>query len=51
MPPVRITFTPFRGSSRKLILIYVIAGIFVGQLGQMPSSSPAYRIAKILPTY
>jgi cytochrome oxidase assembly protein ShyY1 len=51
MPPVWITFTPFRGSSGQLILIYVIAGIFVGQLGQMPSSSPAYRIARILPTY
>jgi hypothetical protein len=51
MPPVWITSTPFRRSSGKLILIYIIAGIFVGQLGQMPSSSPAHRIARILPTY
>jgi ABC-2 type transport system permease protein len=34
-----------------LILIYIVAGIFVGQLGQLLSSSPAYRIARILPTY
>jgi ABC-type branched-subunit amino acid transport system ATPase component len=31
--------------------IDIIAGIFVGQLGEMLSSSPAYQIARILPTY
>jgi ABC-2 type transport system permease protein len=34
-----------------VIFIYIIAGIFVGQLGGMLSSSPAHFIARILPTY
>ncbi len=34
-----------------VILIYIIAGIFVGPLGQLLSNSPVIRIAKVLPTY
>jgi ABC-2 type transport system permease protein len=34
-----------------VILIYIIAGLFVGPLGQLLSNSPALWIAKALPTY
>jgi ABC-2 type transport system permease protein len=34
-----------------VILIYVVAGIFVGPLGQLLRNSPALWIAKALPTY
>jgi ABC-2 type transport system permease protein len=34
-----------------VILIYILAGIFVGPLGQLLSNSPAIWIAKSLPTY
>ena len=34
-----------------VMLIYIIAGIFVGPLGELLSSSPVSRIARLLPTY
>jgi ABC-2 type transport system permease protein len=34
-----------------VMIIYILAGIFVGPLGQLLSSSPASSIAKVLPTY
>ncbi len=40
-----------RLSARPVILIYILAGIFVGPLGQLLSKSPVIRIAKALPTY
>lgn len=34
-----------------VIIIYILAGLFVGPLGQLLSSNPASRLARILPTY
>jgi hypothetical protein len=34
-----------------VIIIYIVAGLFVGPLGQLLSNSPALWIAKVLPTY
>jgi ABC-2 type transport system permease protein len=34
-----------------VIIIYIIASIFVGPLGELLSNSPAIRVAKALPTY
>jgi ABC-2 type transport system permease protein len=34
-----------------VMIIYIIAGIFVGPLGQRLSSSPVTHIARLLPTY
>jgi ABC-2 type transport system permease protein len=34
-----------------VMLIYILAGLFVGPLGQLLSSSPVTRIARLLPTY
>jgi ABC-2 type transport system permease protein len=45
------TVSAASAAAAPLIIIYIIAGIFVGPLGQLLSSNPASRIAKILPTY
>jgi len=34
-----------------IMLIYILAGIFVGPLGELLSSSPVARVARLLPTY
>jgi ABC-2 type transport system permease protein len=45
------TVSAATAASGPVIIIYILAGIFVGRLGQMLSNSPAFWIAKLLPTY
>ncbi len=40
-----------RGSSGIRFYLYIVDGIFVGQLGQMLGSGPVLMLAKLLPTY
>lgn len=37
--------------SGLVAFVYIISGIFVGQLGELMGKSPALQVAKIIPTY
>jgi ABC-2 type transport system permease protein len=45
------TVSAAAAAAGPVIFIYIIAGIFVGPLGQLLSNSPALWVAKALPTY
>jgi ABC-2 type transport system permease protein len=45
------TVSAVTAAEGPVIIIYVIAGIFVGPLGQLLGNNPAAKIAKLLPTY
>jgi ABC-2 type transport system permease protein len=37
--------------SGPIMIVYILAGMFVGPLGELLSSSPVARVARLLPTY
>jgi ABC-2 type transport system permease protein len=45
------TISAATAAEGPVLMIYILAGIFVGPLGDLLSSSPVTRIAKLIPTY